>query len=285
MVSTVDTAPHIVDPKNPGAVDEIIHLGDYWHERKMRENKEAILHLNREVERLFRRAYGYLAQAKILHDEIESYYVDSGALDIAGLNRVAREIVEDIFNGSALDTAPPERHLFASAITPEGAVNYMETIFGDLNQRIILSGPAGTGKSTIVKKLYNEVVNRGYTVEAYHCSLKPGEIEHLVIEPLGVGVITSEPPHIYKAAPGDKVINTLELVNNTALQPFAGDLEEAKRRYQEAFTRAVAFINRAKKAHDEMEQYYIPNIDFERVNACRKTIVARIYSYAGELRK
>ena len=32
-IALVDgTAPHIVDPKNPGAVDEIINLGDYWDE-------------------------------------------------------------------------------------------------------------------------------------------------------------------------------------------------------------------------------------------------------------
>lgn len=48
------TAPHVVDPKNPGAVDEIIHLGDFWDEEKMRENKEAVLKSNARVGRLFK---------------------------------------------------------------------------------------------------------------------------------------------------------------------------------------------------------------------------------------
>lgn len=31
------TAPHVVDPKNPGAVDEIINLGDFWDEEGIRK--------------------------------------------------------------------------------------------------------------------------------------------------------------------------------------------------------------------------------------------------------
>jgi hypothetical protein len=29
-----------VDPKNPGAVDEIINLGDFWDEEGIRKNKD-----------------------------------------------------------------------------------------------------------------------------------------------------------------------------------------------------------------------------------------------------
>jgi len=29
------TAPHIVDPKDPGAIDEIINLGEYWNLKEL----------------------------------------------------------------------------------------------------------------------------------------------------------------------------------------------------------------------------------------------------------
>ncbi|NLO89201.1 MAG: hypothetical protein GX088_02580 [Clostridia bacterium] len=280
-VALVDgTRPHILDPRSPGAVDEIIHLGDYWDERKIEKNKDEIIRLNREISRLFSTAYGNLMQAKILHDEMESYYRDSGALNIAALNRVTREIAKNIFNDRARETIPWERHLFASAITPNGAVNHLETIFGNFDKRIILSGPAGTGKSTIVKKIYDEAVNRGYEIEAYHCSLKPNELEHLAMKSLNTAVITSEFPHIYKVAmEKDRVINMLKFVNESCLRPFMADLEEARRRYQEAFTRAVTFINRAKKIHDEIERLYIPNMDFAAIDKLRKKILDKILSY------
>lgn len=33
------TAPHVVDPKNPGAVDEIINLGDFWNNEELKKHK------------------------------------------------------------------------------------------------------------------------------------------------------------------------------------------------------------------------------------------------------
>jgi hypothetical protein len=53
----VGTTLHIVDPKNPGAVDTIVHLGDFW--------------------------------------DGECYYVDEGALDVVGLNAMAKSIIKE----------------------------------------------------------------------------------------------------------------------------------------------------------------------------------------------
>lgn len=283
MVSMVDTAPHIVDPKNPGAVDEIIHLGDYWNEEKMRKNKEAILRINKEVGRCFRRAYGYLAQAKLLNDEIESYYQDSGALNIAGLNKIALELISEIFPGVSAGLIPKERHLFASGITPKGPCNYFETIFNGMNKRYILTGEPGTGKSTIVEKIYRTALQLGYDVEAYHCSLVPSKLEHLLIPELGVAIVTSSEPHLYQTNSADTVVNTTDYVNKAALSPFQEDLAEAKGRYQSAFDRAVAYIARAKANHDKLEEYYIPNMDFNKINSCREKIYQRILNYAAEI--
>ncbi|MDO7203979.1 hypothetical protein Q5M85_07220 [Paraclostridium bifermentans] len=33
------TAPHIIDPKNPGAIDEILDLGRYWDRKTIELNK------------------------------------------------------------------------------------------------------------------------------------------------------------------------------------------------------------------------------------------------------
>ncbi|MGE5507842.1 MAG: hypothetical protein ACM3RP_05080, partial [Chitinophagales bacterium] len=42
------TAPHVVDPKHPGAIDTIVHLGDFWDEAAMRQEREAIVAATRE---------------------------------------------------------------------------------------------------------------------------------------------------------------------------------------------------------------------------------------------
>lgn len=283
-VALIDgTAPHIVDPKNPGAVDEIIHLGDYWHEEEMRKHKTAILQINREVGRCFRRAYGYLAQAKLLNEEIESYYLDSCALNLVEINQASRELISEIVpNGIYTGQVPRERHLFGSGITPKGPCHYLDTIFDNLDKRYIISGEAGTGKSTIVEKIYRTALQQGYDVEAYHCSLVPAKLEHLVLPQLKVGIITSAGPHLYAAKTTDFMLDTMQYIDFAKLLPFHEDLMEAKTRYQLAFERAISYIARAKSAHDEMETYYIPNMDFAGIDLCRNKILQRILNYAQE---
>lgn len=276
------TAPHVVDPKIPGAIDEIVNLGDYWNEMGIRRSREEISQLTREVSRLFAKAYGYLAQARILHDELESYYTDANALDIVGLNSLGKGLETLLLNGSKPGLRARERHLFASGITPEGTVNHMETLFAPLSRRCILRGPAGTGKATLVQKLYNAAVNKGVSVEAFHCSLRPEEIEHLIFPELSIGIITGTPPHEFQASPGDIVLDTTEFTYATKLKPYEPDMSEAQRRYNEAFTRGVSFIKRAKAVHDALEAYYVPHMDFNGVNACREKLVGRIRGYAQE---
>lgn len=276
------TAPHVVDPRAPGAVDEIVNLGEYWKEAGLRKAKNEIITLTGEVTRLFNKAYGYLAQARILSDEAKSYYTDSKALDITGLNVLARGLETLLLNNARPGLVSKERHLFASGITPDGAVNHLETIFAPLSHRYILRGPAGSGKATIVNKLYKAAVNKGITVEAFHCSLRPEEIEHLVFPDLNIGVITGSPPHQYRAAPGDIILDTGEFVYSSKLRPFQEDMDEALRRYHDAFTRAISFIKRAKGIHDELESYYTPHMDFEGVEKCREKLARRIIEYSGE---
>ena len=49
--------------------------------------REEILKANRENARLYRRAYRYLAAAKLFLDEVEDYYRENNALDHIALIR------------------------------------------------------------------------------------------------------------------------------------------------------------------------------------------------------
>src|SRR5690554_4903273 len=58
------TAPHEVDPKYPGAVDEIINLGDYWDESKIIPYREDIIATRHKISRFFQGAYFALKDVK-----------------------------------------------------------------------------------------------------------------------------------------------------------------------------------------------------------------------------
>jgi len=281
QVALVDgTAPHLVDPKNPGAVDEILNLGNYWDEKGIRRNREHILSLNKLIKELFQSAYNYLAQASLLNKEREKYYRIADAVDFLLLDRHTSRLIKELFPGEG--NSLRERHLFASAISPGGLVNHLPSIFDNLEHRVIITGDAGTGKATLVARIYHHALLLDYQVEAFHCSLNPSQIEHIYIPELSLGVITSVKPHVFQPKQGDTIINTADFIRARALSPYTADLEEANRRFGQAIERALDFIRRAKQAHDEMEAYYIPNMDFAAIDKVREETLERLTSYLIE---
>lgn len=280
------TAPHVVDPKNPGAVDEIIHLGDHWNVAGLKGNKKEILESNREVGRLFRRAYGYLASAKLFLDQVESYYQDTNALNVGAMDKLCLDLVHEIFEGKTRETDNPKaRHLFATAITPKGPESHLDTIVDHLGKRYIISGDDGTGKTTLVARLMDAAMMRGFNVEAYHCALTPRQIDHIVIPALDVAVINSVEPHFYKPRLNDTVIDTMQFVNPIVNEQYLAEKTVAREMYRRSMEMAVEFIAKAKAEHDRMETFYIPYMNFDEINARREKTLARILEIAGEYKK
>lgn len=280
-VTLVDgTAPHVVDPRNPGAVDEIVHLGDYWDESALRAHREDILKVNREVGRLFARAYDNLRAAKAFHDELESYY--RPAINVQWLNSKTEELLVEVFGSKRLNKAGLERHLFASAITPEGPKNYLDTLVGPMARRYIWTGAPGTGKTTMIRKLAEAAVQKGYHVEFFHCPMDPGRIDHALIPELHLALASSIEPHTFTTELGDVVIDTDAYIDRTLLVPYLEDMVAARQSYEAAFARAVDFLKRAKAMHDLLETYYVPSIHFDQVEARRQRVLERILELAEE---
>lgn len=282
-VALIDgTAPHVLDPRHPGAIDTIVHLGDFWDEPAMLGEREAILAATREVGRLFRRAYGYLHAAKLFHDQWEAAYRDSGAVDYPGLNRIAEALGNELFAGRpSLARGARDRHLFASAITPDGVRHYFDSLFGPVSRRVILTGPPGTGKTTIVRYLAELALFRGYDVEVFHDSLDPTRFDHVFIPALEAAVINAAEPHLYPSRPGDRVVDTGAFVTQTLLTPFLGEMETARVFYEEALAAAVDHLHRAKEVHDELERHYVPHMDFAAVETKRREVLARVLAEAA----
>ncbi len=278
------TAPHVVDPKNPGAVDEIVHLGDHWNEEGLRAYKKEILALNQEIGRLFKRAYSYLAAAHLFLEEVRSYYRETGAFNVGAFDKLSLDLTHEIFAGRERQTDNPRaRHLFATAITPDGTVSYLDTIVGHLKKRYIINGDDGTGKTTLVRRIMDAALMRGFDVEAYHCALDPSRIEHLVIPGLDLAVVNSVEPHYYKPHNGDTVVDTMTCVRPVASEVLQAERDTARELYRRCMEEAVEFIYRAKKVHDEVEAYYIPNMNFQDIEARRQKVLARILELAEEV--
>ena len=275
------TNPHMIDPRHPGAVDEIIHLGDYWDEKGIRRSKTEIIELNREISRNFRRAYQYLKAAKNIYDDLET--INSEDLAIGKANRRAAEVIEELFSPYHVSENPGAlRKLFASAITPEGFQNFLPGLLDSLPKVIAITGGVGTGKATLLTKIVSTALEKGFYCEGFYCALDPYKIEHLIIPDLGVAFTTSVEPHCYSVGKVSQVIDMDQCVASHILTKYGKVIEEENRLFTDFLERAIGFLARAKRLHDQLEEFYIPNMNFKAIAELRERTLARILEYVVE---
>ena len=271
------TAPHVVDPKNPGAVDEIINFGECWDEAGMAKNRDAILPINKEVGNLFARAYRYLKAAASVYEDtavINSWIVDEGRLNLLG-----NELVGEIFGKIALsEKLGKQRCLFASAITPDGYKNYLDTIINTKSVYVLGEIP-GWHSDKMLERLKDAAVSRGYDVECYYCALFPDKLEHLVIPAMDLAFTSSNYYHHLKTETC-KEIDIAAFVNKDAANKYRSEISYNISEFDALMSKTIETISKAKALHDKMETYYVPNMDFEAVERCWEATMSRVLDYA-----
>lgn len=265
------TAPHVVDPKNPGVVDEIIHLGDFWDEDGIRKNKDKIIKGNMEVKENFKRAYRYIKAAYLIYED--SSEMVRKYTDISKINKISQEFINIIFNDIEIsDRVRRERKLFASAITPKGLVNYLSTVL-DTDKIYCVSGKPGTGTEVFLEKIKTAATERGFDVESFYCALDPFKLEHLIIRELNISFTTSNEYH-FADVEFEECIDFDEFTNKSFINELV--LEENKQNFGFLLGTGIKNIVRAKSIHDDIEAYYAPNMDFEAVKLCMESTMAKI---------
>ncbi|WP_052090928.1 PRK06851 family protein [Desulfosporosinus sp. HMP52] len=269
------TAPHIVDPKNPGAVDEIINLGEYWDESVIQKAKSKIMGCNYRNSRYFQAAYFALKEAQIALEEWEFYVKEFQ--NWQAVNQMTLNIEKMIFPAGKGGNGK-ERHLFAWSHTPQGKVQYIDTLLNDVSTLYTLEGQPGTGKSTFLSRIAERGIAYGLDVEYYHNILEPAKLDLIIIPELHLAMSVVSEPYEYtpKFSGQQLTLDFDQSVNKAGLADFASDIEDCRERLIKNIGRAIKNSSRAKATHDLLETYYVAAMDFPAIEKKRQEIEDRI---------
>lgn len=273
------TAPHIVDPQNPGCIDEILHLGDYWDAKGIAAHRTAIRSCNMEISKCYQRGYRMLKAAKLIYDDLAAVYTE--VLNIEKANKAADELIEGIFDNQIKTGSGKTRKLFASAITPDGPVNFLASTVWNVGKCYVVSGSPGTGKSTILQKIINTAISKGLDIEIFYCPLDPDKPEHVVIPALNTAVTTSIFPHLFnfdEIAPV-AVLNMNDCLNVNIVDKHTDMINYDQHLFRELWEKTIECINKSKQLHDQLETYYIPHMNFQGIQRLWEKTLARILAY------
>lgn len=305
------TTPHAIEPKFPGAVDEILHFGQFWDADAIAQNRSAIMELTVEKQQAFNRAFSYLKAARAIQEQID--HIHSSRMHFGPLSRLAPGIIGQWLtpspprpkssrqarrarrlNVAAAESPPPiqgaqhdletgrERHLFGRAITPDGLVDHLENVMSQTKYRIVIHGPSGTGKSTLVRRIVDAAVAWGYDVECFRSPMVPDKIEHVIISGADLSITTTEQLEGWHAG-SDLTIHTTDYMR-PANDHEKGALLRAQELFQRNLEAAVQTLIEAKSLHAEIETLYTPHMDFERLDELFRQISSdciRLIRYTG----
>ena len=273
------TAPHVVDPINPGAVDSIIHLGDYWDEEGIRKNRDAVISNSERVRSIFGRAYNYLAAAGKMYDNLVSIY--ESAIKNEELYKFAAKVIGDeLIHKEICSNQGDIKKYFATAITPSGFEHFIDTLLFGYKKIYLIKAPIRVSSERMLNLFMEGAAYRGLNVEGYYCPMKPStKLEHLLIPELGLAFITSNDYHTIDLSDHPakvEIINLEKIIRYDAIKYQDPILEDSRIKMKELLEKSIYCLSHAKKEHDKLEQYYVPNMDFLKIDSLRKELTQKL---------
>ena len=118
-IAVIDgTAPHERDAHFPGAIDEIINLGECWDKRWLEAKRDMIIPLCEEKKNAYKTAYSYLSAAGIAHRA-------KSALEISTSDtKIAKNSIKNLADSILASENPQKKTRLISAFGKSGVVRF-----------------------------------------------------------------------------------------------------------------------------------------------------------------
>ncbi|MCK9478343.1 MAG: hypothetical protein M0R40_02435 [Firmicutes bacterium] len=224
----------------------------------------------------FNLAYRAFEGALSVHDDWEAIFIDSMCYD--KVNKATNQLIDEIFFDKKTAKSSAVFHRFLGAATHGGAINYIENLTKDSSARYFIKGRPGTGKSTMLRKIAQTALQKGFDVEFYHCGLDPNSIDMIILRELGLSFFDSTPPHEhFPQKDCDKVIDIYALAGAAGTdEKYADEIADIANKYEEQIKKGVAYLEQAKKMNDKEKVIFSNASTFEHSERAYEKITADI---------
>lgn len=267
-IAIVDgTAPHIIDPVYPGITDKIIDLAIFIDKDNVIDKKEEIVNAKKANKVAYRKAFNYFKAAKFIYNEIEES--NKALVDIEAINKKGKELIDQVFSKEEKEVDSNgfrERHLFSSATTPQGFVDYTDTILEGVSEVYYINGEIGTGKSTLLYRILEKSRTLNYNIEVYHDSMFPEKIQSLYIKDLDTIITSNEIGKDFTK----NIIDFNEYIDLDRLN------REDYEFYDSLVKKGIENLAKAKENHFILEKAYNPAINYNGITKVKKTLLKEI---------
>ncbi|WP_164668058.1 AAA family ATPase [Virgibacillus doumboii] len=212
-----------------------------------------------------------------VHDDLEEVYINQ--MDFDRADEFANEFISDLLN----DVPEKKRkshtyHRFFGTNTADGVVNVVPHLTSNIKHVHYIKGRAGTGKSTIMKKIAQACSDHGFDVELYHCSFDPNSIDMVLVRELDFCIFDSTDPHEFFPKRDGEVIEDLygELVTPGTDEKFKTEINDLNNHYKSYMKQGIRYLKEADSYLEKTEQNYMENVTDQDIKKVTKHIVKNV---------
>ena len=257
------TAPHIVEPTYPGALDHYVNLGDCYDKEALAPLRPAIQACTQEYKGCYARAYRCLGASAAVSEDARAILL-TDALQ-AKLAKRAK--------GISARELPPKRgapagevtQRFLGAVTHRGSLCLYETALAQCSRVYELADSRGLAHELLVH-LLAAAVEGGYNVIACPDPMAPGRLAHLLIPERELAFLSPDHLHGLPIKPYRR-LRIDDAADRTVLRANHQRLHFSRKVSLALLEEGVSSLARAKALHDELESIYNPHVDFNLVSS------------------
>ena len=266
------TAPHVLEPACPGAVDRYLDLGQCYDFAGIRPFRRDIERLTEEHKKAYRQCYHCLKAVKELEDTVREFLITEEVK--AKLAKRARGII-----GREIRTVTPGNgkvaRRFLSALTCRGAMTLWESVLSGYPRVYELCDGYGVAHG-LLAPIAQAAAEHGHSVILCLAPLCPDRAEHLLLPDAGLAFVTSTaacpyPGQTYRRLHLDTLLTSRDLYRQNRSR-----IRFTRKAAASLLDEGLQALTEAKRLHDELEKIYNPYVNFDAVQKMANALAAEL---------
>lgn len=265
------TAPHVVEPRYPGLVEEYVNLGACYDREGLLPLRGQLMSCMSGYKGCYNRAYRCLLAAEQIEEDMRALLM-TPAVEAKVVKRTRGILSREVKKGGGEPGRAVQR--FLSAVTFQGEMTCFDTADALCKRVYELSDSYGLAH-VMLTHLAAGAMAAGYDVIPCPSPMAPDRMEHLLIPGLSLAFLSTTPArpypgHPYRRLRLDGMADQELLRRNRARLRFSRKVTAA------LIAEAVESLGQAKAMHDNLEELYNPHVDFQMVQRQAQTITQAI---------
>ncbi len=264
------TAPHVLEPSIPAAKQEVVSLYDTIDKQALRCNFETLRDLFSANANLHERTSRFICAAGTLYADAERGAAQCILHD--KLERYALALTKKLFTPVS-DKPGRVSVRLSTAVTPKGIVSYARDNSANSRHVYLLDDKFGSASHLLLAKLRVAAGASGYEVADSRSPMSPYDKTEMLEIPALSLCFTLSSYFAPVQLDGAKKVNMLRFYDKNRLAQAKNRMRFSRKATLQLLDQASFLLSQAKQTHDQIEDIYKANIDFDIVREKEREIL------------